>query len=58
MLIANECIEDRRLLGRNGVICKLDLKKAYNCVNLKFSRLYFAQSGFWGKMEKLDSFLY
>lgn len=29
----NECIEDKRLSGRSGVICKLDLEKAYNHVN-------------------------
>lgn len=27
ILIANECIEDRKLSGRSGVIYKLDLKK-------------------------------
>lgn len=33
VIIANECIEDRRVEGRNGLICKLDLEKAYDHVN-------------------------
>lgn len=33
VFIANEYIEDRRLSSRNGVLCKLDLEKAYDHVN-------------------------
>lgn len=33
VLIANECIEDGRHSDRNGLICKLDLEKAYGLVN-------------------------
>lgn len=36
MLIGNECIEDRRLSGRSGAICKLDLEKNYDHVNWEF----------------------
>lgn len=32
----NECIKDRRLSGKNGVVCKLDLEKAYDHVNWDF----------------------
>lgn len=33
VLIVNECIGDRRLLGNSEVLCKLDLEKAYDHVN-------------------------
>lgn len=33
VLITNECIEDKRLSSRNGIMYKLDLEKAYACVN-------------------------
>lgn len=33
VLIANECIENKKLTGTKGVIYKLDLEKAYDCVN-------------------------
>lgn len=36
VLIANECIKDRKIFGRIGLICKLDLKKAYDHVNRNF----------------------
>lgn len=49
MLLANECIEDRRLLGRNGVICKLDLEKVYDCVNWIFLDYILLRIGFGAK---------
>lgn len=36
MLIANECIEDLRCSGLDGLICKHDLEKAYDHVNCNF----------------------
>lgn len=32
-LIANECILDRRVSGQCGVLCKLDMEKAYDHLN-------------------------
>lgn len=34
--IAKECIEDKRLSRHSGLLCKLDLEKAYDHVNWNF----------------------
>lgn len=57
VLIVNECIEDRRVSGKNELISKLDLEKAYDHVNLGFFKLYVRENGVWGQMEKLDFLL-
>lgn len=46
VLIANECIKDRRGFGRSGVICKLDLEKAYDHVNWRFLEYFLLRMGY------------
>jgi len=56
VLIANECIEDRRLAGKNGAMCKLDLEKAYDCVNWNFLDYIMLRMGFGAKWRRWISY--
>jgi hypothetical protein len=46
VLIANECVDGRMRSGVPGVLCKLDLEKAYDHVNLDFVLYLLQRSGF------------
>lgn len=55
-LIASECV-DWRLKGANaGVICKLDIEKAYDHVNRRFLLNTLSQMGFGEKWLKWIDF--
>lgn len=57
-LYANECIDDRIRQGRPGVMCKLDLEKAYNHVNWEFLMYVLRRCGFgvkWSGCEGVFS---
>jgi hypothetical protein len=45
-------------LGEPGVLCKLDLEKAYDHVNWEFLLIFVEEMWIWGEMEGLDSALY
>jgi hypothetical protein len=49
MLIANECLDNRIRLGKSEVLCKLDLKKAYNHVHWEFLLYLLKRFGFGEK---------
>jgi hypothetical protein len=49
ILIDNECIHSRIESGDLGVLCKLDLKKAYDHVNWGFLLYMLRRYGFWEK---------
>lgn len=46
VLIANECIEDRQRSGRCGVMCRLDIEKAYDNVNWNLLDYIISHLGF------------
>jgi len=51
ILIANECLDNRIRSGEPGVMCKMDLEKAYDHVNCDFLLYLLRRCGFGDKLR-------
>jgi hypothetical protein len=49
ILIANECLDSRLRFGKPGIMCKMDLGKAYDHINWDFLLYVLRRCGFGGK---------
>jgi hypothetical protein len=54
ILMANECVDSRIRYGELGLICKLDLEKAYDHINWDFLLYMLREIRVWGKVERLE----
>ena len=51
VLIANEAVDSRLKSNQGGVMCKLDIEKAYDHVYWKFLLVVLKKNGLWGEMD-------
>jgi hypothetical protein len=54
VLIANECLDNQLRSGEAGLLCKLDLEKAYDHMNWDFLLYMLQRCGFREKWGEID----
>jgi hypothetical protein len=54
VLIANECLDNQLRSGEAGLLCKLDLEKAYDHMNWDFLLCMLQRCGFREKWGEID----
>lgn len=52
MKVDNEPVESRISQNKPGILCKIDIKNAYDHVNWEFLLRILRQMGFWEKRRK------
>lgn len=57
-LIANELVDSRLKSGNSGIICKIDLEKAFDRVNWSYLEFVLKKMGFNNKLCKWVRFFY
>lgn len=55
--MANECVDVRNRSKVPGILCKLDIEKAYDYLNWE-SVEYTQEDGVWQHLDKMDEVLY
>ena len=56
VLVANECVDSRARQGKSGVMCKLDIEKAYDNVDWGFLQYMMVRMGFGAKWRSWMEF--
>lgn len=57
-LITRDCVNSRLKGETPGIMCKIDIEKAYDHVNWEFLSQHFERNVVWRKVVEMDRILY